>query len=97
MVAPLDGAADDESRLLAVGAGRSGAARGARLDLARGVRHVGRFAGALRLFLRRSFPRIDSRRSESGIGGDERDVAAIVVVPPDGVIALGADLLNLCA
>ena len=77
--------------------GRSGAARGARLDRARGVRHVGRFAGALRLFLRRSFPRIDSRRSESGIGGDERDAAAIVVVPPDGVIALGADLLNLCA
>ena len=39
----------------------------------------------------------DSQRSEAGIGGDERDAVAIVVVPPDGVIALGADLLNLCA
>ena len=28
--------------------------------------------------------------------GDPRDAVAIVVVPPDGVIALGADLLDLC-
>ena len=53
-----------------------------------------RIVGALRLILRGRFLRIDAERGECGLGGDERHPAALFVVPPDGVIALGADLLD---
>ena len=49
---------------------------------------------ALRFILRGRFLRIDAERGEGGLGGDERHAAAFFVVPPDGVITLGADLLD---
>ena len=38
--------------------------------------------------------RIDAERGEGGLGGDERHAATLLVMPPDGVVALGADLLD---
>ncbi|MGA7425886.1 MAG: hypothetical protein WBX07_04680, partial [Rhodoplanes sp.] len=38
--------------------------------------------------------RINAEWGEGGLGGDERYAATLLVVPPDGVIALGADFVD---
>ena len=38
--------------------------------------------------------RIDAQRVEGGLRSDERRAASLLVMPPDGVVALGADLLD---
>jgi hypothetical protein len=37
---------------------------------------------------------VDAERSEGSLGGNERHAAALLVMPPDGVVALGAHLFD---
>jgi hypothetical protein len=37
---------------------------------------------------------VDAERSEGSLGGNERHAAALLVMPPDGVVALGAHLFG---
>ena len=38
--------------------------------------------------------RIDAERGECGLGGNERHATALLVMPPDGVVVLGAHLFD---